>query len=135
MNPLTYTPAENSWTWTNRRTGLQFSGPLHLAWEVASDPISDDYTTSDISSRDLLRLWLRRLPDSGAESAFGAGAVTISWYVTGEPFEGAPFPLWRYGDPGSVDEDFLTFFSWPVSTTDKSRVNFLRLPVEDKALA
>lgn len=132
VDETAYTTVENSWTWTSRRNpAFTQIGPLYLRWEVWGDPITDDYRPEEIGADELLRMWLKHLPDQGTEATFGAGAVGLNWTVTGEGtsgvFEAAPFQMRL-----RTHQDFLTYFSWPVSTVTGERVNFNRLPVLDK---
>ena len=131
MSATTYTDAENTWTWTARRrpNGHRWTGPLYLAWELWGDSLTDDYALEEASAHDLLGYWLNGLPDESTEAVFGTGAVGIAWYVTGEPFEAAPFQMRRYR---ADDEDFLTHYTWPEHPETGERLNFNRLPVLDK---
>lgn len=118
--------------WRNKTSGHEFNGELELSWEVHGDPISDDYAgTDEISAADLLRKWTERYyPEAIAETLYGPGAVKIHWFVTGEPFEGGPFSpdVWTLDS----EEDFLTFFTWPVNADTGDRLNFYTLSVRDK---
>lgn len=129
MSATTYTADQNLWTWRGRTHSHRFAGALFLTWEIWNDPITDDYTPDEATADELLASWLDRLPDERTEALFGPGAVGISWFVTGEPFEAAPFQMRRYR---ADDEDFLTHFTWPEHPESGERLNFNRLPVKDK---
>lgn len=116
--------------WRNKTSGYDFEGELHLSWEVNGDPISDDYAGDEISAADLLREWAKRYyPEARAETIYGPGAVKIHWAIAGEPFEAAPFsPEVEVRN----EDDFLTYFSWPVHAETGERLNFNTLYVRDK---
>lgn len=46
--------------------------------EVYCGPITDDYSLDDADAEELLRAWLRRLPDERTEALFGPGRASIS---------------------------------------------------------
>lgn len=132
MTHGTYTEDENDWTWRNKKhREVEQSGRLELYWEVHGDPMSDDYLPGEVDAYELLKLWLRRFPDTGTESVFGPGAVGISWGVWGAATESAPFQIRRIGS-SDYEEDFLTHFTWPEQSKTGERLNFNRLPVMDK---
>ncbi|WP_108718596.1 hypothetical protein [Miniimonas sp. S16] len=129
MSATTYTTEQNLWTWKVRRTNHRFKCPLFLTWEIWNDPITDNYTPDEATAEELLAQWTKSLPDERTEALFGPGAVGISWFVTGKPFEAAPFQMRRYQ---ADEEDFLTHYTWPEHPVTGERLNFNRLPVEDK---
>lgn len=117
--------AEREWR-VGRRIGGFWTGKLMAYWELDCDAVSDGYTPQDIGARELLALWAvharQRHPDE---------LIPISWYVKSNGagrFESAPFQYGR--DDG---EDFLTFYEWPVDALTGQRMEWLRLPVMDKA--
>jgi hypothetical protein len=111
--------AKTRWTFRNRQVQLERTMPLYLHWEVNGDPVTDHYTPDEISARGLWDLWF---PKYASE-----GPVKVYWSVRGDATaEWAPFT-----DNG-MGEDFLTFFSWPVHAQSGERVNWVRLPVQDK---
>ena len=119
------------WKWSNKKSGYEFSGELHLSWEVHGDLISEHYVGADyISAVDLLRRWTDQYyPEAIAETLYGPGAVGIDWAIDCEPCEAAPFSpdVWTLDD-----ENFLTFFTWPTNPETGDRLNFNTLPVDDK---
>lgn len=129
VSATSYTQAENRWTWAGRAHGHRWTGPLYLTWDLWGDAITDDYQPDETTAHELLRYWLSSLPDRSTESAFGPGAVGVSWYVTGEPFEAAPFQMRQHrADP----DDFLTYYTWPEHPDSHEQVNFNKLPVQDR---
>ena len=71
--------SERQWTFTNRKHGTyQRTCSLRYYWEVAGDPITDDYVPEETTAGELLMTWSvqawRRYPD---------GLVPIYWYVEG----------------------------------------------------
>lgn len=123
-----YTNDENSWTWKHRTSDTTHTGRLELIWEITSAPLTGDHSPHETSAHEVLDEWLRQLPDERTEQLFGPGATRISWGVGQEH---APFQLLRLGSANS-DEDFLTHFTWPTHPKSNERVNFNRLPVQDK---
>ena len=104
-----------------------WTGRLVAVWEVAFDPISDNFTPDEISAVDLFKQWARevrpRYPDL---------LIPIDWYIDGPDsakFESAPFQHPR----GKRSQDsFLTFYHWPEDPETGERLSWLRLPVVDK---
>lgn len=100
-------------------------GELVAYWEVALDPVSDDYTPAEISADDLLRRWLDQV-----RPKYENGLVPIYWFVESPDhgvFEHMPFQF-----PHVIGEDFLARYSWPVAPGTGERLNWLTLPVVDK---
>ncbi len=127
MAPMPY--SERTWKVGFRRAGdpASWTGRLVAFWEVAYDPISDDYTPDEIDAADLFRQWAgqvrKRYPDQ---------LIPIDWYIDSPgkaKFEAAPF---QHGKVQGNDADFLTCYHWPVDAATGERVNWLRLPVVDK---
>jgi len=113
------------WRVRHLQSDYQWDGPLVAYWEVDHDPISDNYTLVEISAADLLLQWAKRVWD-----AYPDQVIPIYWFVDSPghgKFERMPFQ----GDK-SIDEDFLTFYTWPVNPNTGERVNWLALPVADK---
>jgi hypothetical protein len=140
-------PHIQAWEFTSR-SGHTRTEPLWLYWEVACDPISDDYYVDDISAADLWREWLTRYPcDEDAEIMYGTGAVAIHWFVEGpSTLEAAPFRDTSRDMAGHIRQGltidqakaiegrygFLRHFSWPVHPETRQQVQWSRLPVIDK---
>ena len=119
------------WNFRHRTLGHEHTEASIVAvWEAHLDPISDDYTPSEISAPDLFTLWARRVSERHPN-----GLVPIYWFVdvrgeTVRTFEYMPFQLdhlRRYNK-----EDFLSFFSWPTNPQSGRQLNWLNLPVVDK---
>lgn len=115
------------WTFESRRSGLRRTIPLALYWEVACDPISDEWTPDEISPDELWSRWIADISPS-----YPAYAVPIYWYVTedrrdgpGGVFESAPYL-------DSIRGDFLAYFTYPVNARTGDRVRWTALPVVDK---
>lgn len=140
-----------AWTFTNRHSQYARTTPLWLSWEVACDPITDDYLPDEITPEDLWRRWLDyHSADEKAEAIFGHGAFEISWFVEGPgTCEGAPLCDTRisthymrqhpdaWDDEQSIAEcleerHFLHHFTWPRDPTTGVRLQWSRLPVIDK---
>lgn len=130
MNPLTY-PDQTQWCFTSRGRGVEKVGELALYWEIAGDPISDDYLPEETSAHELLDRWLEWVWDANAfDNDLDVPHVPISWSVIGESsgtFEAAPRVI-----PLDQSENFTTFYSHPVHIDTDERINWLRLPVIDK---
>jgi len=118
------------WRVRDRRCDHEWVGPLVARWEAHLDPMSDDYTPTEIDAFELFRRWsgqVRQLhPDE---------MIPIFWFVEcpGEgKFELMPFQYIHTVMSDTPLEDFLTFYSWPVDSETGKPVNWLTLPVVDK---
>lgn len=107
---------ENNWKIVDRRGADRGTHSLELEWFLNYESITDDYYQSEISAQELMSMWLKKM---GEEEN-----VKISWMVSSVS-ESAPFT--------GEDEDFLSFYRWPLHATTGERLNWLRLPVQDKA--
>lgn len=86
-------------------SGHLLKSHLWLTWEVAGDPISDNYTPADISAFDLLWEWAQSIYRDGGDPF----NVPIHWFIEGDAgiFEYAP------GAPNNSDvEDFSTHYRY-----------------------
>src|SRR5688572_8340815 len=95
------------WYIRSRQHAFAWTGDLVAHWEVAHDPISDDYTPDEISAHDLLVQWGERV-----KKEFPNGLIPIYWYVESPghaKFERMPFQYPHLGD----DEHFLTLYFEP----------------------
>lgn len=118
------------YSWKSRRHDVERTGDLTLYWEAWCDPVSDDYDSDEATARELWRIWRERYPvDESAEERWGKGAVRISWYINGEVFEGAPHAI---SVGGYAPETFLDHFTVPVDDETGERIEWTRLPVDDK---
>ena len=118
------------WKCHNRTTGFEPEGVLEAYWEVASDPISDEYTPREISARELFNNWA-----ADVQKRFPNNLIPIYWFVKYKgknvsTFEGMPFQFEHI--PRSFPENFLTFFTWPTNSVTGEELNWLTLPVVDK---
>ena len=126
----------NLWTWESLRSGNPWERPLAAYWEVEWLAISDDYGPLEISAEELLQEWITRVGERHPD-----GLIPIYWYVfspedslgpfpqAGVLFEAAPFAHKPFPDD---DEDFLTFFSWPMHAVTGQPLNWHSLPVVDQ---
>lgn len=106
------------------RNGYERVEPLTLYYEVALDPISDDWTPDEIGAHDLLTRWYQRVTRRGDRLA------RIYWYVSGpstfesavrDNYEGEPDGSW-FGD----------YYTQPYDLSDGQYVTLESLPVIDK---
>jgi hypothetical protein len=128
MGESTQVHDETVWRVRSLQTAYEWSGSLIARWEVSLDPVSDDYTPDEMSAANLFDRWLERV-----QKRHTGGLVPIHWFVTcGEQgkFERMPFQFSH--DGVEQQEDFLSFFSWPVNAATGERLNWLRVPVADK---
>ena len=92
--------------------------------EISITPMSNDYTPSEITAEELLRLWAIR-----ASESFPSGIVPITWVVDGEGFKVEFLPgtmiLPEYRC------DFLTYYTHPIRTDTRERLRWVDLPVAD----
>jgi hypothetical protein len=106
------------WTFSGKQHEFERTTDLWLAWEVQGDPITDDYTPSEVSAADLWSMW--RQQNAGER-------LPILWMVRGDGIgELAPFL-----GGGGLGQDFLTFYTWPVDA-EGERLRWTDLAVEDK---
>ncbi|MFD5588823.1 hypothetical protein ACFWII_34085 [Streptomyces sp. NPDC127063] len=119
--------------------GHEKTEELALWWDPAGSIVSDDYLPEDTSAAELWGIWAKdcnryheRYPQR-----YRPGEIPIVWTVT-PVSEMAPHTF----DPrdlvespfGSMPrEDFLTFYTHPVHVDTGERLNWLRLPVVNKA--
>jgi hypothetical protein len=108
----------------NRRRGFEQTARLVAYWEVTLDPVSDNFTPEDTDAGELFSMWVEKVRDEHAD-----GLIPIYWSVQSEPagvYETMPFQFRKF------DEDFLTFFTWPVDVTTNEPLNWIELVVVDK---
>ena len=118
------------WKCRNLTTGFEPEGVIEAYWEVALDPISDEYTPQEIDAHELFRIWERQVHEK-----YPDGLIPIYWFVDYEgknvaTFEAMPFQFEHH--PSYMSENFLTFFTWPVNAITGDSLNWLTLPVKDK---
>lgn len=88
---------------------------LVLGWSLDHDHISR-YFDAENTAVEVFEKWLSSVGD--------AEDLEIRWSLP-TVGEGVPF----LGE----DEDFLTFYRWPTHSDTGERLNWLKLPVEDKS--
>lgn len=116
-----------TWKVRDRHSDYEWEGLIVAYWEVSLDPISDEYTPQEMDARELFNKWVKQ-----ACGKYPNELVPIFWFVQCEEhgkFEGMPFQFKHF--PG-MDEDFLTFFTWPINSVTGEWLNWLTLPVVDK---
>jgi hypothetical protein len=108
------------------RYGFTWSGALIAEYEVSHDPISDDFTPDETSADNLFTLWVRTV-----ERRYPDGTIPIFWSIScaeAGKFEYAPFQSHR----PHLDEDFLTFYDWPIVRATGRPLDWRTLPIRDK---
>ncbi|MFI8089093.1 hypothetical protein ACIF9R_12355 [Streptomyces sp. NPDC086080] len=127
------------------RAGHSQTEELVLYPEPANSAMSDDYLPEEISAAELWRLWAKdcnsyhkRWPER-----FRPGEIPIVWTVTTPALSGiwelAPHTRDPRDLPGALPfaggerEDFLTWYTRPIHSDTMEPLNWLRLPVVDKA--
>ncbi len=126
------TPAGSGmWQFTNRESGYTRTVPLWLYWEVEGDPLSDNYDLDDLDAVEMWNEWRRQYPPD-ADEFFGPTTKRIWWYIDGGGVcESAPGQDLR-GSRYVPEDDFLTWYTWPVNPQTGELLQWLRLPVVDK---
>jgi hypothetical protein len=116
------------WKVNSKTTNYQWEGVLVAYWEVSLDTISDDYTPQEIDAQTLFKKWVKLV-----HLKYPNGLIPIHWFVE-QPgrtqTEFMPFEFKHY--PTLMNENFLTFYNWPVNSLTGERLNWLELPVIDK---
>jgi hypothetical protein len=120
----------SNWKFFNRRSGQELEGVIEASWEVSLDPISDDYTPSEINAHGLFEQWVEKV-----DAKYPDGLIPIFWFVDVKgkgvaTFEWMPFQFEHIPDMPS--ENFLTFFTQPVHSVTNQPLNWFTLPVIDK---
>lgn len=108
----------NTWNYESIQHG---SGPasrereeLVLGWRLDQEEMSR-YFDAGTSASEIFEKWLSAVGDEEN--------LEIHWSL---PNQGENVPFLGH------DEDFLTFYRWPTHSDAGERLNWLRLPVEDK---
>jgi hypothetical protein len=117
-----------AWKFCNLRSDDEREGVLMAYWEVSLDPMSDDYTPEEISACELFKQWIQKV-----RNKYPKNLIPIHWPVecTAQAvFEYMPFQFEHLTK--RRNEDFLTFFTWPLNSATGERLNWLTLPVVDK---
>ncbi|WP_309032586.1 hypothetical protein [Streptomyces alfalfae] len=129
----TYPPG-TEWTFAGRSGGYIQTTELALYAEPDGSAMSDDYLPEGADAHVLWRRWVdqyavtyhQRYPEK-----YRLGEVPIYWTVTtpafGGVFEAAPHV------PHGLSEDFLTHYTHPVHAETGQRLNWMRLPILDRA--
>ena len=116
-----------TWKVRNHRSDYEWEGLIVAYWEVSLDPINDEYTPQEIDARELFNEWVKQV-----RRKYPNELVPIFWFAQCEEqgkFAGMPFQFKHFL---RMDEDFLTFFRWPINSVTGERLNWLTLPVVDK---
>ncbi len=119
---------KQKWKSRSLRSDYEWEGMLVAYWEVALDPISDEYTPKETNALELFNEWARRVGKKYPDSL-----IPITWSVNCNEqgkFECMPFQFDHF--KGRRLEDFLTFFTWPINSITGEKLNWLTLPVVDK---
>lgn len=117
------------WRVENLKSDYGWEDVLFAAWEVALDPISDDYTPEEINAHDLFKLWVRQV-----QKKYPDGLIPIYWFIQSSErglFELMPFQF-KHNPETLYSQDFLSFFNHPVNVITGERLNWLTVPVIDK---
>lgn len=116
-----------NWKFIYRKTGQEIESALEVYWEVSLDPISDDYTPSEISAKSLFKKWVVEV-----DAKYPNGLIPIFWFVhvKKHKLEEMPFQFEHF--PGIKIPNFLTYYTQPVHPVTNKPMNWLSLPVRDK---
>ncbi|MFJ6686671.1 hypothetical protein [Streptomyces werraensis] len=135
--------AGTRWTFQGRESGYRNTEELVLLPLPANGEITDDYTHDEISAQELWQLWAKdanryheRYPDH-----FRPGEIPIVWTVTKPSWDGVYELAPHTRDPRKLmpefkddpQQDFLTWYTHPEHEKTGEKVNWLRLPVADRA--
>ena len=126
------------------RSGNEETRELALYAEPAGSTITDEYLPEEISAARLWQLWAKDANDYHERwpQHFRPGEIPILWTLTTPSvagiFELAPHtrdPRDLPGQPFADQEreNFLTWYTHPVHADTVERLNWLRLPVIDRA--
>lgn len=111
----------NAWNFKSKHSlAVRNREPLVLGWFLDEESLSDNYTPSESTADELFDKWLAAVDGESDE-------LPIHWMVMSAG-EAAPFQ----DDPDHT-EDFLTFWTWPTHADTGAPVNWMALPVWDKA--
>lgn len=126
---MTYAP-ETLWRFRSIRSGYERTVRLHLHPELHLSPCVGD--VDDASGEEQLDHYVRYLANDGYEAL---DAIPIYWSVAsldGGIGEHAPFAADRFhGTRYRLEEDFLTWLTWPVNAATGERLDWFQLPVID----
>ncbi|MBP2215969.1 hypothetical protein [Arthrobacter sp. CAN_C5] len=111
---------ENVWSFAskvNPGPGDLERQSLDLDWSLNLDSLGDDFDPNDVTAHDLFGKWVKQVADAGED-------LPIGWMIPSLS-EAAPFT--------GEDEDFLTYYRWPMHSETGKRLNWLTLSLVDKA--
>ncbi len=120
---------KNSWRVQFRQTQGSWEGPLVAVYEIAHDPISDNYTTEDISAAELFDQWAARVAGE-----YPNDLIPIYWFISSEEaakFEGMPF-TYNHREGERPLDDFLHYYHWPKNVETGEPLNWMEVPVIKK---
>lgn len=128
----TYSP-DREWQFSYRPNGHTRTVPLELHWELENDPITDDYMLHEITAAELWDQWIKNYINLRDDARRHPHTVRILWSVHGPgTAEAAPFQTWDSRLYPGGNDDFLTYYTWPVDPKTGERLQWTRLPVVDK---
>jgi hypothetical protein len=117
---------KRSWVFRHKVSNYEHRTVLMAYWEADHDPISDDYTTDEVTAVELFEKWRRKVAERHPD-----GLVPIHWFAEGDGIlEFMPFQhvhVRGYEIPGFLDE-----FTWPTEAETGQRLRWAELPVIDK---
>lgn len=138
-------PSGTKWLFSSKESNHCNTEELVLYAEPYGCWITDDYTPDDAGAAALWRMWVNQFAHLGHKrwpDLYRPGEVHISWYVKqpGTPgvSEGAPHVSDERRHPrlpGASDpsHNFLTHYTHPIHAETGEKLNWLRLPVLDRA--
>lgn len=103
--------------------------PLSLSWSVYNDAISQNYTFEEASTTALWGSWITAIDWQRVADTYrlSPGVLPISWLV--DPVTEL---LPTFTELDETEANFLTYYSWPTHDETDERVQWSRLPVNDK---
>lgn len=118
-----------SWKFRSQVHGYERNGELSALWKVALDNVGDDTNPKVTTAGQLFEKWVTE-----ADKTYADGLVPIQWFIECKEHgisEYAPFQFNHM--EGRPPKDFLALFSWPENASTGKRLNWLTVPVADKA--
>lgn len=128
---LPYGPG-NRWTFTAKDGGHTQTQELALTYLPGGTEFTDDYLPDEVTSEALWRMWTTKIAGLYHEKhpdQFHPGEVPIYWTVIHAHKNGIYETAPHIPDH---PQNFLTYYTHPVHAVTGERLNWLRLPVEDR---